>query len=140
MAGRNSPGHGSFWRVAIILDMNNNREYHSVYMDILRTIDEIDLQILHILQEKARIPNAEVSRQVGMAPSAVLERIRKLEERGIIEGYEVRLNPHPFAQGLAAFIFVEVDPTANGTLGKRLAALAGPGQGCGTTGRQRERG
>jgi len=94
-------------------------------MDILRIIDEIDLQILHILQEKARIPNAEVARQVGMAPSAVLERIRKLEERGIIEGYEVRLNPHPFGQGLAAFMFVEVDPTANGTLGKRLAALAG---------------
>jgi len=45
-------------------------------MDILRIIDEIDLQILHILQEKARIPNAEVARQVGMAPSAVLERIR----------------------------------------------------------------
>lgn len=94
-------------------------------MDILRIIDEIDLQILHILQEKARIPNAEVARQVGMAPSAVLERIRKLEERGIIEGYEVRLNPDPFGQGLAAFLFVEVDPTANGTLGKRLAALAG---------------
>lgn len=88
-------------------------------------IDETDLQILHILQEKARIPNAEVARQVGMAPSAVLERIRKLEERGIIEGYEVRLNPNHFAQGLAAFIFIEVDPTANGTLGKRLATLAG---------------
>lgn len=94
-------------------------------MDILRIIDEMDLQILHILQEKARIPNAEVARQVGMAPSAVLERIRKLEERGIIEGYEVRLNPYPFGQGLAAFIFVEVDPTANGTLGKRLAMLTG---------------
>ena len=76
-------------------------------MEITRTIDEIDLQILNILQEKARIPNAEVSRQVGMAPSAVLERIRKLEERGIIEGYEVRLNPAAFSQGLAAFLFIE---------------------------------
>ena len=62
-------------------------------MDIKRTIDEIDHRILEILQEKARVPNAEVARQVGMAPSAVLERIRKLEERGFIEGYEVRLNP-----------------------------------------------
>lgn len=62
-------------------------------MDIKRTIDEIDHQILEILQKKARVPNAEVARQVGMAPSAVLERIRKLEERGFIEGYEVRLNP-----------------------------------------------
>ena len=37
-------------------------------------IDEISLNILKILQKKARIPNVEVARQVGMAPSAVLER------------------------------------------------------------------
>lgn len=94
-------------------------------MDETRTIDEIDLQILHILQEKARIPNAEVSRQIGMAPSAVLERIRKLEERGIIEGYEVRLNPVPFAQGLATFLLIEADPADNGRLGQLLAQVAG---------------
>ena len=94
-------------------------------MDILRTIDDIDLQILNILQDKARIPNAEVARQVGMAPSAVLERIRKLEDRGIIEGYEVRLAPEPFAQWLAAFLFIEADPTGNGQLGERLAGVAG---------------
>lgn len=94
-------------------------------MNIQRIIDDIDLQILHILQEKARIPNAEVSRQIGMAPSAVLERIRKLEERGIIEGYEVRLNPAPFAQGLAAFLFIEADPADNGRLGELLARITG---------------
>ncbi len=42
-----------------------------------------DLTILKILQEKARSPNVEVARKVGMAPSAVLERIRKLEKQGI---------------------------------------------------------
>ncbi|MBU5612831.1 Lrp/AsnC family transcriptional regulator [Geomonas azotofigens] len=82
--------------------------------------DEIDIHILEILQEKARIPNAEVARQVGMAPSAVLERIRKLEERGIIEGYEVRLNPACFHQGLSAFVQVETD----GTDAQTAAALA----------------
>ena len=56
-------------------------------------IDETGLKILKILQEKARIPNVEVARQVNMAPSAVLERIRKLEKQGFIDGYEVRLNP-----------------------------------------------
>lgn len=109
----------------IILDMGTNSEYVSYTMDIWRTIDGTDLEILHILQTKARIPNAEVSRQVGMAPSAVLERIRKLEEHGIIEGYEVRLNPTAFAQGLAAFLFIEVDPAGNGQLGERLAHVAG---------------
>jgi Lrp/AsnC family leucine-responsive transcriptional regulator len=94
-------------------------------MEISRIIDETDLQIMHILQEKARIPNVEVSRQIGMAPSAVLERIRKLEERGIIEGYEVRLNPAHFAQGLAAFLFIEADPVNSIQLGERLAQVAG---------------
>ena len=59
-------------------------------------IDEINLNILKILQEKARIPNVDVARQVGLAPSAVLERIRKLEKLKIIDGYEVRLNPKFF--------------------------------------------
>jgi Lrp/AsnC family transcriptional regulator, leucine-responsive regulatory protein len=95
-------------------------------MDDKRTIDDIDLQILTILQEKARIPNAEVARQVGMAPSAVLERIRKLEERGIIEGYEVRLNPEPFGQGLAAFVFVDIDRIAgNSLLEQQLNSVTG---------------
>ena len=88
-------------------------------------IDDIDLQILQILQDKARIPNAEVARQVGMAPSAVLERIRKLEERGIIEGYEVRLNPEPFGQGLTAFVSVAASRAGNGRLAGELAAVTG---------------
>ena len=72
-------------------------------------IDEIGLKILKILQKKARIPNVEVARQVGMAPSAVLERIRKLEKQGIIDGYEVRLNPKRFRRSLVAFVFVKAD-------------------------------
>ncbi|MBE0597536.1 MAG: Lrp/AsnC family transcriptional regulator [Desulfuromonadales bacterium] len=92
-------------------------------MEIQRTIDAIDLQILKILQEKARIPNAEVARQVGMAPSAVLERIRKLEERGVIEGYEVRINPRLVGLPLIAFVRLQVDPATNGRAGMALAAL-----------------
>jgi len=69
-------------------------------------LDEISLHILKILQEKARIPNVEVARQVAMAPSAVLERIRKMERQGIIDGYEVRLNPAQFDRRQIAFIEV----------------------------------
>jgi len=69
-------------------------------------IDGIDLHILKILQKKARIPNVEVARQVDMAPSAVLERIRKLEKQGFIDGYEVRLNPKRFRRNLVAFVMV----------------------------------
>lgn len=74
-------------------------------------LDEKSLEILKILQEKARIPNVDISRQVGLAPSAVLERIRKLEKQGYIDGYEVRLNPERFGKSLIAFIQVKVDFT-----------------------------
>jgi Lrp/AsnC family transcriptional regulator, leucine-responsive regulatory protein len=70
-------------------------------------LDNIDLQILKILQKKARIPNVEVARNIGMAPSAVLERIKKLEAQGVIQGYEVRLNPQMFNCDMIAFIKIK---------------------------------
>ncbi len=69
-------------------------------------IDEMDRRILSLLQQDARLPNAEIARRVGMAPSATLERLRKLEERGVIKGYEVRLDPRKLGLGLTAFIYV----------------------------------
>ena len=56
-------------------------------------LDAIDLQILDLLQDNARIPQAEIARVVGLAPSAVLERLRKLEGRGVIRGYAAHPEP-----------------------------------------------
>ena len=72
-------------------------------------IDDIDGKILSILQNDARTSNAEIARRLAMAPSAILERIRKLETRGLIEGYEARLNPKALDMGLPAFIYVRAD-------------------------------
>ncbi|HEY4573403.1 MAG TPA: Lrp/AsnC family transcriptional regulator [Thermoanaerobaculia bacterium] len=69
-------------------------------------IDETDRQILSILQQNARTSNAEIARQVDMAPSAVLERIRRLEARGVIQGYEARISPEALGLNLLAFVFV----------------------------------
>ena len=87
-------------------------------------LDSVGLKILKILQDKARIPNVEVARQVGMAPSAVLERIRKLERQGYIDGYEVRLNPSRFGKTLVAFISVIPDTVEMaGPVAEMLAAF-----------------
>jgi Lrp/AsnC family leucine-responsive transcriptional regulator len=88
-------------------------------------IDETSFRILEILQERARIPNIEVSRLIGLAPSAVLERIRKLEYLGYIDGYEVRLNPKRFGRSQVAFICVLVrEVQKNGScVGDRLAEI-----------------
>lgn len=69
-------------------------------------IDDIDRQILTILQQNARTSNAEIARQIDMAPSAVLERIRRLEAKGVIQGYEVRINPETVGLGMLAFVAV----------------------------------
>lgn len=87
-------------------------------------MDAIDFKIVKILQNKARIPNVEVARQVGMAPSAVLERIKKLETLGIIQGYEVRLNPEHFNSSLIAFMTIQIKDTLSiRKAGKELAGI-----------------
>jgi len=87
-----------------------------------RMIDELDNKILNIIQKNARIPNVAIARQVDMAPSAVLERIRKLEERGIIMGYEARLNAEALGLGLVAFVFVKTDDQVGGIATARQIA------------------
>lgn len=69
-------------------------------------IDETSLAILETLQADARISNAELGRRVGLAPSAVFERIRKLEERGTVRGYNASIDPVAVELGLLAFVLV----------------------------------
>ena len=74
-------------------------------MDI--TLDDIDLQILHLMQANGRISNADLARELSMAPSAVLERVKKLEQKNVIMGYTAQINPIPLQQKLLAFIFIK---------------------------------
>jgi Lrp/AsnC family leucine-responsive transcriptional regulator len=87
-------------------------------------MDARDLQILSILQRDARTSNAEIARDLGMAPSGVLERMRKLERRGVLRGYAARIDPESIGLGLLAYIFVQVDDrAADENSGAQLANL-----------------
>lgn len=87
-------------------------------------IDEIDGQILKILQVDARTSNAEIARTVGLAQSATLERIRKLQESGVIRAFAASIDPRAVDLGLLAFVFVraENDGIDNET-GRALSAI-----------------
>lgn len=86
--------------------------------------DSIDNKIATILQQNARTSNAEIARHLNMAPSAILERIRKLEARGIITGYEARVAAKQVGLGLLAFVFVRSDDrTGEESTGRQLAAF-----------------
>src|SRR5262249_42310703 len=90
----------------------------------LRMIDEIDTTILKILQENSRTSNAEIARQVGLAPSAVFERIRKLEERKVILGYHAEIHPKAVGLGQLAFTFVRSNDRVGGVdTAARLAEI-----------------
>jgi Lrp/AsnC family leucine-responsive transcriptional regulator len=85
-------------------------------------IDSIDKHILTIVQQDARISNAEIARQVGLAPSAVLERLRKLEDRGIIRGYHTEIDPRSIDFGLTAFVAVRTSE-CGGVAAEALSAI-----------------
>ncbi len=70
------------------------------------SIDRLDIQILGILQENARAKNIELARELGVAQSTVLERVRRLEEQGFITGYRAILNPEKLGLSIQAFVSV----------------------------------
>lgn len=72
--------------------------------DMDEALDRTDLTILRLLQEDGRISNAEIARRVGMAPSAIYNRIQKLEDRGVIRGYTALIDPRALGFGLVAFV------------------------------------
>jgi len=89
-------------------------------------IDKIDMTILRILQDNGRTSNADIARAVGMAPSAVLERMRKLERKGVIRGFEAVLRPKDVGFTLTAFTFVRADESVGSMdIGKALARVPG---------------
>lgn len=89
-----------------------------------RTFDVVDLTVLETLQQNSRTTTAEIARHLGMAPSAVLERLRKLEGRKVIKSYEAQLDPEALGLPLLAFVFVQVDESVGHmTAGDRLAEV-----------------
>jgi Lrp/AsnC family leucine-responsive transcriptional regulator len=87
-------------------------------------MDTTDLHIIEALQTNARTSNAELARELEMAPSAILERIRKLEQRGILTGYEARIAPRSVGLSLMAFVFVKAEEKpVTGSTGVALAKI-----------------
>jgi Lrp/AsnC family leucine-responsive transcriptional regulator len=74
-------------------------------MDVV--LDNVDLQILDLMQFNARISNADLARELNMAPSAMLERVKKLEQKKVIKQYNTAIDPAAVQQKLLAFIFIK---------------------------------
>ena len=71
-------------------------------------IDNIDRKILRMLQENSKITNSYLSKQIGLSPAPTLERVRKLEKKGIISGYHAQLNLSKIGLGISTFVLVSL--------------------------------
>ena len=69
-----------------------------------RLLDDVNWRILQALQADARIPFAELGRQVGLSAPAVTERVRRLEDAGIISGYHAEIDLAKIGRPIAAII------------------------------------
>jgi Lrp/AsnC family transcriptional regulator, leucine-responsive regulatory protein len=88
------------------------------------SIDETDLAILVQLQPNAEISNTALAKKIGMAPSAVLERVKKLRQKGIIDAFVTRIRPEALDLKLLAFIFVKSsEGPGNISVARQLAKL-----------------
>jgi Lrp/AsnC family leucine-responsive transcriptional regulator len=76
-----------------------------------RGLDRIDRRLLVRLQQDGRTPVAQLAREVHLTVTPTLERVRRLEASGYIEGYFARLNPARLGLGLLAYVEVSLDRT-----------------------------
>lgn len=72
-------------------------------------LDEIDKKILEILQARAKITNAKLSEEIGLSPAPTLERVKKLEQLGIITSYHAKLNIEKIGMGVTTFVLATLN-------------------------------
>jgi Lrp/AsnC family leucine-responsive transcriptional regulator len=76
-------------------------------------LDEIDLKILKMLQENGRVKRNEIAQATGLSVPSVSERMKKLEDAGIIKGYTAILDSKKLGKDITAFVFVSIDSSKN---------------------------
>ena len=87
-------------------------------------MEEIDRQILVLLAEDGRMSFTDLARETGLSVSAVHQRVRRLQKRGVIRGFSAQLDPDEIGLPISAFISIKpIDPAAPDDAPERLAHL-----------------
>ncbi|PAU84763.1 ArsR family transcriptional regulator [Halorubrum salipaludis] len=88
-------------------------------------LDETDRAILRILQEDARTPFSEVARRIDMSSATVHDRVNRMEEAGVIEGYHASVDPKAVGYGVSAFVGLRVEQGREEDALERLREIDG---------------
>jgi len=91
----------------------------------MRNLDETDVEILSLLTEDARRPFSEIGEAVGLSGPAVSDRVTRLREAGVIEGFTVDVNREHVRGGVPVFVRLDNDPGDAGELRGRLGGADG---------------
>lgn len=87
-------------------------------------MEDLDRRILELLSSDGRMSYTDIGRATGLSTSAAQQRVRRLEQRGVIEGYAVRINPSALGHHLTAFVsLAPFDPAQPDDAAEKLAAL-----------------
>jgi len=85
-------------------------------MAVGRVTDESDLSLIEALQAGARQTNRSLAQRAGLAPSTTLNRVRELENRGVITGYHADVDLGALGRDLQALVFVRLQPKNDETV------------------------
>ncbi len=88
-------------------------------------LDERDLRILELLARNARMPYSEIARRLGVSDVAVMKRVRRLEQLGVIKGYTVVVEPERMGYRLVSLTGIDVEPEHLFPTLERLRAFEG---------------
>jgi len=88
-------------------------------------LDETDREILRILQQDARTPFSEIARRIDMSSATVHDRVNRLEERGVIEGYHASIDPKAVGLGISAIVGLRVEQGREQDTLTRLSEIDG---------------
>ena len=89
-------------------------------------MESTDHQILELLAHDGRMSYTDIGRETGLSTSAAQQRVRRLEQRGVITGYRAVLDPEALGKMITAFVQLRpLDPTTDDQIPEKIAALGG---------------
>ncbi len=86
-------------------------------------LDDLDRVILTILQDDARTSFADLARRLRVSEGTIHLRVRKLQEKGAIEGFHAKLSPGKLGKGLTAIVSVKADPSLYADVLRRIVEM-----------------
>ncbi len=101
---------------------------------MLDTLDTLDRRLLALLQANARETAANLARKLGIARTTIIARIARLETRGVIRGYGVRLGGPPADSGLRAYVGISVRPKSGAAVLRSLDRIVDIEELCAVSG------